>query len=119
MERQITCIQCPIGCCITVNHDGQNILSLSGNKCSKGKAYVQSELICSRRVLTSTVFCKTEKGIVPLPVKTNGEIPLNLLHEAVILLRENTFAAPVKAGDILFPDLLGTGVDVVATKDLT
>lgn len=118
MEKQIVCIQCPVGCSVTVHHDGQNILSLTGNKCSRGKTYVQSEFFCSNRVLTSTVFCKTKKGIVPLPVKTDGEIPLNLLQDAITLLREKTYTAPVKTGAVIHSDILATGVDVVATKDL-
>ncbi|HBN82514.1 MAG TPA: molybdopterin oxidoreductase [Clostridiales bacterium] len=118
MEKQIICIQCPVGCSVTVKHDGQNIKGISGNKCSKGKFYVQSEFICSNRVLTSTVLCKTEKGILPLPVKTDGEIPLHLLRDAVTQLRKNTYTAPVKTGDKICSDILGTGIDVVATKDL-
>ena len=119
MDKQIICIQCPVGCTVTVKHEGADIVDLFGNKCSKGKEYAAKEFVCSYRVLTSTVLCKTKTGIVPLPVKTNGEIPLNMLRDAVTELRKKEYIAPVKTGDILWPDLLGTGIDVVATKDLS
>lgn len=118
MEKQITCIQCPVGCTVTVEYEGKRILNITGNQCAKGKRYAEAEFFCSKRVLTTTVFCKTEKGTFPLPVKTEGEIPLDLLREAVVELRKKEYTAPVNANDIVYQNILGTNIDVIATKDM-
>jgi CxxC motif-containing protein len=118
MDKKIICIQCPIGCTVNVEYDGDSIISITGNRCKKGEAYAKKEFVCSYRVLTSTVFCKTTKGILPLPVKTDGEIPLEMLREAVKEIRKTVYTAPINAGDVVYENILNTGVNVIATKSM-
>ncbi len=53
-----------------------------------------------------------------VPVKTAGEVPKNMLLQCMEVVRRASCKAPVKRGDILIYDLLGTGVNVVACADV-
>jgi CxxC motif-containing protein len=68
-------------------------------------------------VITSTV--KIEGGLHRrLPVKTNGAILKKDIFEAMKLLDGLTVTSPVKCGDILVKNVLGSGVDFVASRDM-
>ena len=58
MKKTLTCIECPIGCEIEVEIHGGKVISLKGNGCPRGKLYAENEVICPRRVVTSTVRAK-------------------------------------------------------------
>ena len=112
--KKLVCIVCPRGCRLTVE-EGEEI-RVSGNACPRGETYARKELFAPVRVLTATV--ELEGGVHPrLPVKTSGAIPRERVSEAAALLRELRVTAPVKAGQVLLPNILDTGVDVVATRD--
>jgi CxxC motif-containing protein len=68
-------------------------------------------------VVTSTV-CISGAEFVRLPVKTDRDIPKKLIFEAMRLLDGLTVKAPVKAGDIIVPDILNTGANFVATRSM-
>ena len=69
--REITCIECPMGCTVKVELTGGVITSIEGNTCFRGKEYASNEVTCPRRVLTTTLrttdgrmrAVKTEKPI--------------------------------------------------------
>ena len=50
-------------------------------------------------------------------VKTKEDIPKGKIFDVVKALKGVTVKAPVKIGDVIIPDVAGTGVDIVATKD--
>ena len=56
-------------------------------------------------------------GAPVLPVRTAGELPKERLFEAMAVLNAYTQTVPVYCGDVLIPDLLGTGCAVIATDD--
>ncbi len=111
-----TCIVCPMGCHLEaeVAEDGE-ILSVSGNTCKRGDAYMRDELTDPRRTLTSTVKLIAANDHY-LPVKTTGAISKGRLFEAMAFLKTVTVTAPVKRGDVICEDFLGEGVDLVAGK---
>lgn len=112
-EFTVTCIVCPVGCEVTVSGADE----VKGNKCDRGREYALLERHDPRRVLTSTV--RTTCPDHPLlPVKTDRPIPKRFLLEAARLLAEECISPPVKAGDVVVRDILGTGASVVATGDL-
>lgn len=53
-----------------------------------------------------------------LPVRTAGEVPKALVHEVARALRTVTVHAPVAIGDVVLQNVCGTGVDVVASKNV-
>ena len=115
MEKELICIQCPKGCTVKIKYEDKNIQSIVGFACSKGKEYAISEFTESKRVLTSTVRVKTDHNERILPVKTDGEIPLDLIHKAIKMIRQKVYTAPVKEGDVLYENILDTNVNLVAT----
>ena len=42
-EKTLTCINCPLGCQVTVTFDGGKIVSVSGNTCKLLESNVISE----------------------------------------------------------------------------
>ena len=54
-KRELTCIGCPMGCQITVELEGTEILSVKGNTCAIGDKYARNEVIHPERTVTSTV----------------------------------------------------------------
>ncbi len=113
--KNLICIVCPKGCHLQVDED--NGYAVTGNSCPRGAEYGKTELLHPTRVLTSTV--RVDGGLHRrLPVKTSAPIPTELMFEAMNALNGVTLTAPVTVGQVVLYDLLGTGVDVVATREM-
>ena len=111
----LICIGCPRGCHLTV--DVENDYKVTGNTCKIGLEYGRNELLNPTRVLTSTV--RVNGGLHrQLPVKSSGAIPKGKLQEAVRSLREIEVTAPVKRGQVIVSNILDTGIDIVASRDM-
>ncbi len=117
MLKKITCIECPQGCQLEVDIDGGHVIKVTGNKCAKGEAYAKAEIENPARVLTTTVLTRG-LGLKMLPVRTSGPIPKGKLMPAMAEIRKVVLEKPVKAGQVIIKDLLGTGVDLTAARDL-
>ncbi|MGM0499339.1 MAG: DUF1667 domain-containing protein [Bacillota bacterium] len=118
LEKQtITCVACPKGCEVTVEHDGDEIINIMGNACPQGADYAKEEIIAKTRILPTTV--RVKNGALPLcPVKTTKQIPLELMDKAMAKIGEKEIEAPLKMGQIIIENILGTEANVVATRDL-
>lgn len=118
-QTNLVCIVCPLGCALTATPpSGETPWQVTGNRCVRGLEYAIEELTTPRRVLTTTVTAVGGE-LRRLPVKTARPIPKELLLMAAAHLAAVKVAAPVHLGEVIVPDLLGTGVPVVATRDLT
>ena len=116
MKREFTCIVCPNGCRLHTEVENGAVTSVTGNRCPKGRDFAEKECTAPTRSLCTTV--KTLGGGAPvLPVRTAGELPKERLFEAMAVLNAYTQTVPVYCGDVLIPDLLGTGCAVIATDD--
>jgi CxxC motif-containing protein len=114
---KIICITCPMGCSLEVTHEGHTITKVDGEQCKRGKEYAQAELTDPRRMVTSTA--KVRGGLHPLvPVYTAAPIPKPKIFDLLDELRKVELEAPVVAGQIVLADALGTGIDVLASRDL-
>lgn len=116
METKIlTCIGCPLGCELTATIAEDGRIFVKGNTCIRGEQYALSELTNPRRILTTTV--RVVGGVEAMvSVKTKGDIPKEKIMEGVKALKDVEVNAPVEIGDVLLKNLVGTGVEVVATK---
>ena len=115
--KEIICIVCPRGCRLTVDGSDQNNLLISGNRCNRGPLYAVEELTSPKRMVTSTVKI-TGALHKRLPVKTSRPIPKDKVADAVRQLDSLSIVSPVKCGDVVWENILGTGADVIATRDL-
>lgn len=111
----LICIVCPKGCHLNV--DEENGYRVTGNGCPHGAEYGKEELVSPTRVLTSTVRISGASHR-RCPVKTDRPIPKGKLFEAMAQLNRIELTAPVHRGDIAQADLLGTGANLIVTKDM-
>ena len=112
--RELICIQCPIGCRLTVIIDGGEV-RVSGNTCPRGEEYGKKEVTAPTRTVTSTVVVDGGE-IARVSVKTASDIPKEKIFDVMKEIRAKSVAAPVYLGDIIIPDAAGSGIDVIATK---
>lgn len=116
MQKNIICVACPMGCGVTVEiADNGDILSVTGNTCKRGDAYARTEITNPVRSLATTV--KVEGGIYNVvPCKSAGALPKDKIMECMEVINAAQAEAPVKLGDILIENILGTGINIVATN---
>lgn len=115
----LTCIGCPLGCTIDVMMEGEKILLVTGNTCPRGEAYARKEVTAPTRIVTSSVQVYGGKGEERMvPVKTASDIPKEKMMDVIRSLRGVSVPCPVKIGDVIVQNIAGTGVDVIATKNL-
>lgn len=117
-KTELTCIGCPMGCAVTVEMNGAGeITGVTGNTCKRGEDYARKEVTNPTRIVTSTV--KVEGGTLAMvSVKTKSDIPKGKMAQCVDSLRGVCVKAPVHIGDVIVPNIAGTGVDIVATKEV-
>ncbi len=46
-----TCVQCPMGCPLTVTMENGEVTEVTGNTCPRGAKYGKQEAICPQRVM--------------------------------------------------------------------
>lgn len=116
MNREMTCIACPIGCSLTVSTADQNeAVSVTGNRCPRGEIYGREEVLAPKRVVTATV--PLLRGDFPrLSVRTDQALRKELIPALLSELYATAVEAPVRAGDVVLSDYQDTGVNVVATR---
>lgn len=115
--KELTCINCPLGCQLRVEMDGKTIVSIGGNTCKRGEVYARKELTAPTRTVTSTAAVRG--GIHPVvAVKTATDVPKDKIFDVMSEINKVTVNAPIKIGDIIIENVCGTGVDVVAAANL-
>ena len=115
-KRELICIGCPLGCPLTVTMEGTEI-TVTGNTCKRGEIYAKKEVTNPTRVVTSSVH--VEGGVIAMvSVKTKDDIPKDKIFACMEEIRKVAVAAPVHIGDIVIENCAGTGVPVIATKNV-
>ena len=113
---EIICVTCPKGCTLRVRHEGKEVLEVLDG-CKRGEEYAICELQDPRRMVASTV--RVTDGLHPLvPVYTRKAFPKHLIPDLARALRQVEITAPVKINQVILPNALGTGIDVVASRDM-
>lgn len=115
--KELICINCPLGCPLTVFLEQGKVVKVEGNTCPKGQAYGEKEVTNPMRIVTSSV--KVSGGCLPVvSVKTASDIPKGKIAACAEALKSVEAKAPVAIGDIILRDVCGTGVDIIATKNV-
>ena len=116
MKRELTCVACPLGCPIVVEFEGSEVISVTGNTCKRGESYAKTEITNPTRSLTSSV--KVCGGVLPVvPVKSDKPVPKDMLFDCMKVINSVCVEAPVKIGQIIIENILGTGANIVATNN--
>ena len=116
MKTELICICCPLGCRITVSGIDNNF-DVSGNACPRGKQYALEEITLPKRMVTSSVLVH-HGDCQMVSVKTSEPIDKKLIFSVLETLKGITLDAPIKIGDIVKENVLGTSVNFVATRNV-
>ena len=100
--KNLTCIECPIGCNMEVGIEDGKAVYVKGNTCPRGKMYAENEVVCPRRVVTSTV--RAENGEM-IPVKTDIPVKKSEMFEIMKKINAVVCKLPVKIGDVLYENI--------------
>jgi CxxC motif-containing protein len=114
---KVICITCPKGCRLDVTREGDTILKVDNCGCKRGEEYVKAELTDPRRMVATTV--KIKGGIHPLlPIYTAKPFPKPRIRELLGALQQVELQTPVGMGDVVVKDALGTGIDILASREM-
>ena len=105
--KEFTCVVCPWGCLLKTQGDIASEYKISGYSCSRGMKYAHGELTDPRRDISGSVRIDGALNNV-LPVKTSAPLPKDMLLAAARLLGTVVVKPPVKTGDIIIANVLGT-----------
>jgi len=117
-EETVICVACPLGCEVSLTIDDKGeVTKVTGYKCKEGEAYAIEEYRNPVRVLPATVRTIDSKHPL-LPVRTSKPILKGLMLQGMHELAKVRVKPPVKIGQPLITNLLGTGADVITTWNL-
>jgi CxxC motif-containing protein len=115
--RDLVCIGCPVGCQLLVKLEENEVIEVTGNTCKKGEEYGKKECTNPTRIVTSLVA--VEGGIIDVvPIKTQNDVPKDKIFDCVKALKGLVVKAPINIGDVIIENIAGTGVNIVATKNI-
>jgi CxxC motif-containing protein len=117
MTKELVCIECPMGCRLTVTLEDNAVVDVTGHTCPKGPVYARQEAVRPLRVVTSLMRASNRER--PFSVKTAAPVPKDRVLECARIIRNTRFPAPVRTGQTVITDVCGTGVDVIATQDVS
>ena len=113
MKQNLTCVECPMGCAIEVEVENGRAVSVVGNSCPRGKMYAENEVVCPKRVLTTSVRLRDGNMI---SVKTSEPVKKAEMFEIMKKVNSVHPSAPVRIGDVLVKEI-ADGVDLIATSN--
>ena len=112
---RLTCVLCPVGCELEVRRDGSTEVEVSGNQCDKGIPFAVEEVLHPKRNLATSVPVQgTEATMVS--VRLSGPVPREMIFPILAEIARLRPEVPVRRGQVLIADVLGSGVDVIATR---
>ena len=114
--KELVCIVCPRGCRMQIAEEN-GVLQITGNGCKRGAAFAESEARDPRRTICTTVRTAFP-GVPVLPVRVSAEIPKNRIFDVMQAVNRTTVTARLGRGDVVLKNVLGLGVDVIATSNV-
>ena len=115
---RLTCVLCPVGCELEVRRAGDGELQVLGNQCDKGIPFALEEVLSPKRNLATSVPVRGTAARM-VSVRLSGPVPRDLIFPVLAEIARLRPEAPVRRGQVLIADVLGTGVDVVATRTVS
>lgn len=115
-KKEMTCIVCPIGCHVEIwKEDGEFVIT--GNQCPRGETYAIKELTNPTRMIPTTVVIEGAK-LPRLPVITSDPVPKGDIFKVMEIVNKAKVEAPVTVGDVIVENVLGLGVNIIATRSM-
>lgn len=117
MSERLTCILCPVGCELEARRTPGG-LDVTGHECDKGVDFATEEILRPMRNLATSVPIEGTKTRM-VSVRLSGRVPRDMIFPILAEIARLRPRAPVRRGQVLIADVLGTGVDVIATRTVT
>jgi CxxC motif-containing protein len=117
MIKNLTCIECPKGCSLTIEVKEGKVAHVRGSECEKGEKYAFAEIENPVRILTSSVLGEG-LPLKMISVKTDEPIPRNRIFDAMSAVKKIRINDAVSAGDIIVENFLNLGINLIATRDV-
>ena len=115
-QQIITCINCPVGCRMTVNVEDGQVIEVRDNQCKRGDVYARQESVRPLRMVTAVA--PVRGSTTPVSLKTAAPIPKDRISACMQAVRAMDLSLPISLGQVLLEDVAGTGVALVATRSL-
>ena len=80
-----------------------------------GEAYAVSE--CTNPKRSITTILPVQGGPIPVSVRSDAPVDKDKVFDCLKVLRSVRAPQGVKSGDVIVPNILGTGANIVATRD--
>ena len=112
---RLTCVLCPVGCELEVRKDEAGELDVRGNQCDKGVPFAVEEVLRPRRNLATSIPVRGTASKM-VSVRLSGPVPREMIFPILAEIARLRPEAPFSRGQVLITDVLGTGVDVIATR---
>ena len=116
MEKTIICTVCPRGCHMTVTGENNSVNTVEGYSCKRGLEYAKTEFVAPVRILTTLVKIDGKENQL-LPVRSTKPILKDKIFDCMQVIKNTSVKLPIKRYDVIIENILGTGVNIVATKD--
>ena len=113
--KELICINCPLGCRLSVDDRNVADIKVTGNTCPRGVKYAVSEITAPKRMVTSSVPVIGSSAVSRVSVKTANPVPKEKIFDVLKIIKSVKATAPVAIGDVLYRNLCD-GVDLVATS---
>lgn len=116
--KKVICIVCPRGCEMLVEVSEDHTCRVIGNACNRGKEFAFNETFHPTRTVQTTV--KTAFHELPvISVKTSDAVPKECVFQIIKEAAGVEVKCRMKSGDIIIENVLGTGVNIVSTMDMS
>ncbi len=120
LEKELICIVCPKGCALKVKTSSEAEVSeadVTGQCCKRGAVYAVNECTNPLRTLTTTVRISGGRQRLA-PVKSSAPLPKGLLFDCMAFINAHTAKTPLKVGDVIIRNIMGTGIHIISTADI-
>jgi CxxC motif-containing protein len=114
MNERLTCVLCPIGCQLEAVGDGAD-LQVRGGECPKGVDFAVQEILHPQRTLSASVPLRGSDARM-VSVRLSAPVPRDMIFSILAAIAVLRPPAPVRRGQVLIADVLGSGADVIATR---
>lgn len=114
---KLVCIVCPRGCTMEVTKNPDGSFEVTGNSCKRGKDFAITEQTMPMRTICSTVATAFSSAPV-IPVRVSSDIPKERIFDVMKEINNTVVKERLGRGDAVIENVLGLGVDVIATSDI-
>jgi CxxC motif-containing protein len=114
LSDRLTCVLCPVGCELEVA-GSKDSPEVRGNQCEKGVDFAIEEVLNPKRNLATSVPLRNRPAIM-VSVRLSARVPRELVFPILAEIAGLRPDPPVRRGQVLIPDVLGSGADVIVTR---